>query len=97
MSKGNVVGTAVGLYLIRDKEDWPQAQGEGVRPRRPQTYERTFANSHARDYSWPCIIALVREWIDAEEAPPPRRRAGGGVRHRTGRALLPPAPWHDHQ
>lgn len=29
MSKANVVGTAVGLYLIRDDEDWPQARGEG--------------------------------------------------------------------
>ena len=23
MNKANVIGTAVGLYLIRDKEDWP--------------------------------------------------------------------------
>src|SRR5262249_44721610 len=64
MSKANVVGTAVGLYLIREKEDWPQAQGEGIRPRHPLTYARTFANSHVRDYSWPCILVLVREWIE---------------------------------
>ena len=29
MSKANVVGTAVGLYLIRNEENWPQASGEG--------------------------------------------------------------------
>ncbi len=76
MSKANVVGTAVGLYLIRDKEAWPQAQGEGDRPRQKQTYPRTFGNSHVRDYSWPCIIVLVREWVDeadfgGEHKPPP--------------------------
>ena len=55
MSKANVVGTAVRLYLIRDQEDWPQAPGEGVRPRHKLSYARTFANSQVRDYSWPCI------------------------------------------
>ncbi|WGR98308.1 hypothetical protein MTX26_29280 [Bradyrhizobium sp. ISRA443] len=61
MSKANVVGTAIGLYLIRDKEDWPHARG-GVQR---LTYPREFGNSHARDYSWPCILVLVREWIEA--------------------------------
>ena len=64
MSKANVVGTAVGLYLIRDQEDWPQAPGEGARPRRKLTFARTFANSQVRDYSWPCILVLVREWVE---------------------------------
>ena len=48
MSKANVVGTAVGLYLIRDEENWPQASGEGFRPRYKPTSWRTFANSHVR-------------------------------------------------
>ena len=64
MNKANVIGTAVGLYLIRDKEDWPQAPGEGVRPRHKLTYPRTFGHSQVRDYSWPCILVLVREWVD---------------------------------
>jgi hypothetical protein len=64
MNKANVVGTAVGLYLIRDGEDWPQAPGEGIRPRHKLTNARTFAHSQVRDYSWPCILVLVREWID---------------------------------
>ena len=59
MSKANVVGTAVGLYFIREKEDWPRERGEGVHPRNKQTYPRTFDNSQVRDYSWPCIIALA--------------------------------------
>jgi hypothetical protein len=67
MSKANVVGTAVGLYLIREKEGWPQAPGEGIRPRNPLTYPRTLENSNVRDYSWPCIIVLVREWLDESD------------------------------
>jgi len=66
MSKANVIGTAVGLYLIRKKEDWPGAVGESVRPKQKLTYARTFGNSQVRDYSWPSIIVLVREWVDEE-------------------------------
>jgi hypothetical protein len=64
MNKANVVGTAVGLYLIRNEEEWPQALGEGIRPRHKPTSVRTFGNSQVRDYSWPCILVLVREWVD---------------------------------
>lgn len=67
MDKANVVGTAIGLYLIRKEEDWPQTPGEGVRPRRKLTYPRTLRNSQVRDYSWPCILVLVREWIDESD------------------------------
>ena len=67
MSKANVVGTAVGLYLIRNDEDWPTAIGEEVMPNRKLTYPRTFSNSQVRNYSWPCIIVLVREWIAESE------------------------------
>jgi len=62
LSKPNVVGTAVGLYLIRKDEEWPQRRGEGKSPRNKKTYPRTFANSEVRDYSWPCVLALVRNW-----------------------------------
>ena len=64
MDKANVVGTAIGLFLIREDEDWPQTFGEGARPRRKLTYPRTLGNSQVRDYSWPCILVLVRDWID---------------------------------
>lgn len=67
MSKANVVGTAVGLYLIRDEEDWPKASGEGAKPRPKATSPRTFQNAHVRDYSWPCIIVLVRKWVDEKQ------------------------------
>lgn len=69
MSKVNVVGTAVGLYLIRREEDWPKPPppGEEGKPYRKLTYPRTFDNSEVRDYSWPCIIVLVRDWIDESD------------------------------
>src|SRR6476469_4877108 len=59
INKPNVIGTAIGLYLIRDREAWPQDRG---RPPKLK-YPRTFGNSHVRQYSWPCILVLVREWI----------------------------------
>jgi hypothetical protein len=59
MSKTNVVGTAIGSYLIRDTD--PQ---DGSAPsEESKLIPRTLFNSHVRAYSWPCIIVLVREWL----------------------------------
>ena len=58
MSKPNVVGTAVGSYLIRDSD--PK---DGTPPPESHSEPRTFANAHVRRYSWPCILVLVREWL----------------------------------
>jgi len=63
MNKTNVIGTAVGLYLIRNDEKRPD-EGDGYQK---LTYARTFGNSQVRDYSWPCILVLVREWTNAED------------------------------
>ncbi len=60
MNKANVVGTAVGVYLIRNADDGA-AQG-GHKPRRQP---RTFGNSSVRDISWPCVLVLVRDWVEA--------------------------------
>lgn len=62
LSKANVIGTAVGRYLIRHDEAWPRRQGEGKSPPAQKSYARTLFNSEVRDYSWPCILAFVREW-----------------------------------
>lgn len=62
LSKANVVGTAVGYYLIRQDEDWPVRQGQGKTPSHQKTYARTLFNSEVRDYSWPCVLAFVRTW-----------------------------------
>lgn len=68
LNKPNVVGTAIGLYLIRkdDPEPDEQAERRGRKPRRragPRG-ERTLGNSGVREYSWPCVHAFVREWKD---------------------------------
>ena len=61
--KAHVVGTAVGLYLIRKKEPW-QPPDPNERVRRPP---RTLGNSEVRDYSWPCILAFVDDWKEDAE------------------------------
>ncbi len=52
MRKQNVVGTAVGRYLIRNA---------GV----PDNAPRTLANSQVKDISWPCVMVFVDSWADA--------------------------------
>ena len=62
MRKENVVGTAVGLYLIR-KKDPSRPPSDEARQRPP----RTLGNSEVRDYSWPCVLAFVDDWKDDAE------------------------------
>src|ERR1700681_1677148 len=59
----NVIGTAVGLYLIRREDPWP--------PKTPPKNRgpRTLANSEVRPYSWPCILVFVRKWEDENKLP----------------------------
>ncbi|MFP3464868.1 S1/P1 Nuclease [Leifsonia sp. SIMBA_070] len=72
LNKKNVVGTAVGLYLIRSDDPWPAGERPATRvagrraARTAVRGERTFENSEVRDYSWPCILVLVDEWIPAD-------------------------------
>lgn len=49
MAKPNVVGTAIGRYLIEDEEP-----GE--------MRVRTLFNSSVRQYSWPCVLVFVENW-----------------------------------
>src|SRR5262245_9583217 len=58
MRKANVVGTAVGLYLIRKQE---KNGGRGDAP------PRTLGNSEVRSYSWPCILVFVDQWKQERE------------------------------
>jgi hypothetical protein len=66
LNRPNVVGTAIGLYLIRKDEQWPSKPGEGRSPPNKKTYPRNFANSEVRDYSWPCVLVLVKKWEPSE-------------------------------
>lgn len=95
LNKRNVVGTAVGLYLIRHDDPTPEEEARRVKEEREKALRqerpdqkrfleesstermmtqsgarakkpkepRTFANSGVRDYSWPCVLVLVDEWV----------------------------------
>ncbi|MGO4436992.1 hypothetical protein [Rhizobium sp. RAF56] len=68
MSKDNVVGTAIGLYLIRRDEKRPQESGQDrTLAKKPSTTPRTLANSEVREYSWPCVLVFVRRWETLED------------------------------
>jgi S1/P1 Nuclease len=57
--KKNVIGTAIGRYLIRKSDPYPPAR----RPPGPKP-PRTLQDSEIRDYSWPCVLVFVDNWID---------------------------------
>ncbi|HEX7795951.1 MAG TPA: hypothetical protein VF456_16435 [Vicinamibacterales bacterium] len=64
MRKENVIGTAVGLYLIRKDEPWSKRSAEKSHEKRAP---RTLGNSEVRDYSWPCILVFVDTWKTERE------------------------------
>ena len=63
LNKRNVVGTAVGLYLIRLLDPWPDATHRQEKDKGKPKGERTLANSGVRPYSWPCIVVFVDAWV----------------------------------
>lgn len=69
--KANVVGTAVGRYLIRRDDPDPSATdtltGRTARTPKPA---RTLANSQVRPHSWPCILVLVSRWAQPQDFGP---------------------------
>ncbi len=70
INKANVVGTAIGRYLIR-KTDPPSAKQQPAArearnaPRKKSP--RTLENSEVRAYSWPCVLVFVSQWVDPEK------------------------------
>src|SRR5678816_3424458 len=71
MHKANVVGTAVGRYLIRSTDPYPKRGDERPAVRPPMTttvkQARTLENSEVREYSWPCVLVFVSQWEDDED------------------------------
>src|SRR5205823_4990758 len=72
----NVVATAVGRYLIQER-DWYAAHPSDQPPARsrPEDYAetgvpRTLANSVVRPWSWPAVLVFVRDWKQAQELGP---------------------------
>src|SRR5262249_3385201 len=71
MHKANVVGTAVGRYLIRRTDPDPSAvdtvTDRGTRTPKPP---RTLLNSEVRPHSWPCILVFVSRWAKPQDFGP---------------------------
>jgi hypothetical protein len=69
MNKAHVIGTAVGRYLIRKQDPYPTPKGTTQTASREQKKKekRTLENSEVRDYSWPCVLVFVAEWIDPDK------------------------------
>src|SRR5262245_51774267 len=66
LHKANVVGTAVGRYLIRKNDPYPNGP-EALAPQPQYKPPRTLENSEVRDYSWPAGLVFVSEWVDERE------------------------------
>jgi len=68
MHKANVVGTAIGRYLIRTADPRPQKAAQDATPKKKVIKPpRTLENSEVRDYSWPCVLVFVEEWVNREQ------------------------------
>jgi hypothetical protein len=65
----NVVSTAIGRYRIR-KGDWYETHPPGTKKEKgwvDPKGERTLYNSVVTDWSWPCVLVFVREWVDMKD------------------------------
>lgn len=61
----NVVATAIGLYRIR-RED-PDIKDPVAAKSRKRSPERTLANSVVKEWSYPCVLVFVKEWMTQEQ------------------------------
>src|SRR3954462_6031185 len=65
----NVIATAIGRYRIR-KDDW-YAKYPPSKPRpdkiKKTTGPRTLFNSVVKEWSWPCVLVFVDEWVKSTD------------------------------
>jgi hypothetical protein len=80
INKTNVVGTAIGRYLIRksdpDSGYFRQKSRQRDRAKSPSNHKkpRTLENSEVRRNSWPCVHVFIDRWVpDSEFGIGPRR------------------------
>lgn len=58
----NVVGTAVGRYLIHEN-DWYATNSPATKRRTPKPKgPKTLFNTVITEWSWPCVLVFVRAW-----------------------------------
>jgi hypothetical protein len=64
----NVVATAIGRYLIHERDWYATHAPDDPRPTDyPKVGPRTLDNSLVRPWSWPCVLVFVKTWRDAHE------------------------------
>jgi hypothetical protein len=70
--QANIVATAVGLYRIRstDKDATHSIKAGHAAKMRGRLGARTLTNSVVRDWSWPCVLVFVREWLPLRKLRP---------------------------
>ena len=59
----SVFATAIGRYLIRDKD--PNARNSKHHSKPESLGVRTLFNSTVKDWSWPCVSGLCEKMVDA--------------------------------
>ena len=58
----NVVGTAIGRYLIH-KDDWYASNPPDTKPQKPKPRTpRTLFNTVVKRWSWPCVLVFLNAW-----------------------------------
>jgi hypothetical protein len=99
----NVVGTAIGMYLIRRSD--PDAKSSTAKwKRKDRTEARTLANSVQREWSWPCVLVFVDHWhsraelkTHPENIVPPWLYLPDGRRVPTCTVLAPPQQYPEYK
>ncbi|HMG88685.1 MAG TPA: hypothetical protein VK589_01460 [Chryseolinea sp.] len=67
MNKKNVVATTIGRYRARNDQPWPHQKGCEEYVKKKNKGKRTLENSEVREYSWPCILVFVNEWVEYDK------------------------------
>ncbi len=63
----NVISTAVGRYRIRTEDpDAYQIKGPAKWRGRESAPPRTLGNTVVKEWSWPCLLVFVKEWLAIE-------------------------------
>ncbi len=67
MNKKNVIATAIGKYRIRKNDPFPGVVPitKTIASSKNVKEARTLSNSEIREYSWPCILVFISQWLPA--------------------------------
>ncbi|MGB8212014.1 MAG: hypothetical protein WCE68_00515 [Anaerolineales bacterium] len=69
-SKENVVATAIGRFRIRISDPDARAGASHIaqwRPRDRNVPARTLQNTIVKEYSWPCVLVFVDQWVQQHD------------------------------